>query len=99
MSTVDGKKSLGTVALVLSLLPLAALAPGFLGVELTDEVRFGWSMINAACVIAGLALSIICVRGSSSRNVAGMVAMIVSSLFLLLMLGIVGFGIVNTYVL
>ena len=98
MNSVNGKKRLGCIALVLSLVPLAALVPGFLGIELADEARFGWSIVNVVCVIVGLMLSIACVKSGSSRSIAGIVAMIVSSLFLILMLGIVAFGLAHTYV-
>lgn len=86
------KKKLQTmsiVALIISVIPFVTLIPAFLKIVLPDGLRTVWSGVNIACVIIGLCLSIICVKDSESRSLFNIISTIVSSLLLLLIIGII----------
>ena len=86
------KKKLQTVSMiasVISMAPFATLIPVFLKIVLPDGLRTAWSGVNIACVIIGLCLSIICVKNNESRSMLNIISTIISSLLLLLIVGIV----------
>lgn len=82
-------KPLSVAALVVSVLPLATLIPSLLKITLTDGVRSMWAGANVLFVVLGLVLSIICVRKKDSRSIINILSTAISSLWLLLMVGIV----------
>lgn len=82
-------KPLSVAALVVSVLPLATLIPSLLKITLTDGVRSMWAGANVLFVVLGLVLSIICVRNKDSRSIINILSTAISSLWLLLMVGIV----------
>lgn len=90
-------KKLSTVSLVISVLPLAALIPVFLKVTLSERVSTAWAGINIFCVVAGLILSIICVRSNESRSIINIASTIISVFWCLLMAGIVALGLFLTF--
>lgn len=55
-------QSVSIAALIVSILPLAALAPSFLHISLSDGVRTAWAGANIVFVLLGLILSVVCVR-------------------------------------
>ena len=63
--------------------------PVLFHVTLTDGVRSMWAGANIFAVIAGLILSIICVKSRESRSVINIISTIISSFWLLLMGGMV----------
>lgn len=81
-------KSLSITALMINVLPLAALPPGALKIPLSDGVRRAWSWANIVFVLAGLLLSILCVRTKESRSFVNIASMAVSVFWMLLMAGI-----------
>lgn len=81
-------KSLSITALMINVLPLAALLPGALKIPLSDGVRRVWSWANIVFVLAGLLLSVLCVRTKESRSFVNIVSMAVSVFWMLLMAGI-----------
>lgn len=82
-------KPLSVVALVVSVLPLATLIPSFLKITLLDGVRSMWAGANILFVVLGMVLSIICVRSKDSRSIVNILSTAISSIWLLLMIGIV----------
>lgn len=88
---MENKKlqKLSVAALVISVLPLATFVPILFNMTLTDGVRSVWAGVNILSVFVGLILSIICVKSRDSRNVVNIVSTIISSIWTLLMCGIV----------
>ena len=62
--------SISVAALVLSVLPLAALIPSLLHLSLPDGIRTVWAGVNIVFVLLGLILSAACVRNRESRSAA-----------------------------
>lgn len=90
-------KTLSKVSLVISVLPLATLIPVFLKLTLPEGVSTAWAGANIACVVAGLFLSIICVRSNESRSLVNIVSTIISVFWCLLIAGIVALGLFLTF--
>ena len=80
------KLSLAT--LIVSLLPLATLVPVFLKITLPDGVRMVWAICNIVLALAGLLLSVICVKSEESRSIVNIMSTLVSVVLVLMMLGI-----------
>ena len=53
-------QSVSIAALIVSILPLAALAPSFLHLSLSDRVRTAWAGANIVFVLLSLILSVVC---------------------------------------
>lgn len=92
------KKTLSKVSLVISVLPLATLIPVFLKLTLPEGVSTAWAGVNIACAMAGLILSIICVRSNESRSLVNIASTAISVFWCLLMAGIVALGLFLTFV-
>ena len=91
-------QSISIAALVMSILPLAALAPSFLHLSLSDGVRTAWAGANIVFVLLGLILSVVCVRNRESRSVINIVSTAISAFWLLLMVGIVALALFLSFV-
>ena len=91
-------KTLSKISLVISVLPLATLIPVFLKLTLPEGVSTAWAGVNIACVVAGLILSIICVRSNESRSLVNIASSAISVFWCLLMAGIVALGLFLTFV-
>ena len=90
-------KTLSKVSLVISVLPLATFIPVFLKLTLPEGVSTAWAGFNIACVIAGLVLSIICVRNNESRSLVNIASTVISVFWCLLMAGIVALALFLTF--
>lgn len=88
---IENKKfqKLSIAALVISIIPLATFIPVLLHITLTDAIRSVWAGINIFSVLAGLIVSIICIKNRESRSAINIVSTIISSFWLFLMVGIV----------
>lgn len=82
-------KNLSMAALVISILPLATLVPTFLKITLSDGVRSIWAGANIVFVLAGVILSIICVRNRESRSAVNIISTVISVLWILMIVGII----------
>ena len=82
-------QKLSLAALTVSLLPLATLVPVFLKVTLPDGVRTVWAICNIVFALAGLLLSVICVKSEESRSLVNIMSTIISVILVLMMLGII----------
>ena len=81
-------QKLSLAALIVSLLPLTALVPVFLKIALPDGVRTVWAICNIVLALAGLLLSVICVKSEESRSIVNIMSTLVSVVLVLMMLGI-----------
>ncbi len=90
-------QKLSLAALIVSLLPLATLVPVFLKVTLPDGVRSVWAIINIVSALVGLLLSAICVKSEESRSIVNIMSTIISTLLVLMILGIVALALVMNF--
>lgn len=82
-------QSISIAALIVSILPLAALAPSLLHISLSDGVRTAWAGANIVFVLLGLILSVVCVRNKESRSIINIASAVISVFWALLMVGII----------
>ena len=88
MEVTKKLQKLSLAALIVSLLPLATLVPVFLKITLPDGVRMIWAICNIVLALAGLLLSVICVKSEESRSIVNIMSTLVSVMLVLMMLGI-----------
>lgn len=81
-------KNLSMIALIVSVLPLVTFLPTILKITLSDEVRGIWSGANIIFILAGLCLSIVCVRNRESRSAINIISTIISAFWMMIMIGI-----------
>lgn len=86
-------KKLSVAAAVISILPLATFIPSLLNITLSDGVHSVWAGVNIACVLVGFVLSVVCVKNQESRNAVNIIAMAVSSLWMLIICGILALAV------
>lgn len=89
--------SIRIAALVLSVLPLAALLPSLLRLSLPDGVRTAWAIANAVFVLLGLLLSALCVRRREGRSAICIVSTAMSAFWALLMAAIAALALFRTF--
>ena len=97
MEAMKKLQKLSLAALIVSLLPLATLVPVFLKITLPDAVRTVWAVCNIVLVLAGLSLSVICVKSEESRSGVNILSTIISVVLALMMLGIVALALVLNF--
>ena len=90
-------KTLSSVALVVSVLPLATLIPVFLKITLSEGISTAWAGVNIVCAVMGLILSIVCVKSNESRSPVNIASTVISAFWCLLMIGIVVLALILTY--
>ncbi len=88
---------LSLAALVVSLLPLTTLVPVFLKITLPDGVRMVWAICNIVLALAGLLLSVVCVKSEESRSAVNIMSTVISVALVLMMLGIVALALVLNF--
>ena len=94
MEVTKKLQKLSLAALIISLLLLAALVPGFLKITLPDGVRMVWAICNIVLALVGLLLSVICVKSEESRSTVNIMSTVISVALVLMMLGIVALALV-----
>ena len=97
MEVTKKLQKLSLAALIVSLLPLATLVPVFLKIALPDGARTVWAVCNIVLVLAGLSLSVICVKSEESRSGVNILSTIISVVLALMMLGIVALALVLNF--
>ena len=97
MEVTKKLQKLSLAALIVSLLPLATLVPVFLKITLPDGVRMVWAICNIVLALAGLLLSVICVKSEESRSAVNILSTIISVVLALMMLGIVALALVLNF--
>ena len=97
MEVTKKLQKLSLAALVVSLLPLATLVPVFLKITLPDGVRMVWAICNIVLALAGLLLSVICVKSEESRSAVNILSTVISVALVLMMLGIVALALVLNF--
>lgn len=91
-------KKMSIAAVVISVLPLATFIPSLLNIALSDGVRSVWAGVNIASVLVGFVLSTICVKDHNSRSAVNIIGMIISSLWVLLICGILALAVFINYI-
>ncbi len=91
-------KTLSMVSLIISVLPLVTLIPVFLKISLPEGVSTAWSGVNIVCVVAGLILSIVCVKSDESRSPVNIASTIISVFWCLLVVGMVALALILTFI-
>jgi len=97
MEVTKKLQKLSLAALIVSLLPLATLVPVFLKITLPDGVRMVWAICNIVLALAGLLLSVICVKSEESRSAINIMSTLISVALALMMLGIAAFALVLNF--
>ena len=97
MEVTKKLQKLSLAALIVSLLPLATLVPVFLKITLPDGVRTVWAVCNIVLALAGLLLSVICVKSEKSRSAVNIMSTVISVALVLMMLGIVALALVLNF--
>ena len=97
MEVTKKLQKLSLAALIVSLLPLATLVPVFLHITLPDDVRTIWAVCNIVFALAGLLLSVICVKSKERRNIVNIMATIISVALVPMMPGIVALALVLNF--
>ena len=97
MEVTKKLQKLSLAALIVSLLPLATLVPVFLKITLPDGVRMVWAICNIILALAGLLLSVICVKSEESRSAVNIISTVISVALVLMMLGIVALALVLNF--
>ena len=97
MEVTKKLQKLSLAALIVSLLPLATLVPVFLKITLPDGVRIVWAICNIVLALAGLLLSVICVKSEESRSAVNIMSTVISVALVLMMLGIVALALVLNF--
>lgn len=97
MEVTKKLQKLSLAALIVSLLPLLTLVPVFLKITLPDGVRMVWAICNIVLALAGLLLSVICVKSEESRSAVNIMSTVISVALMLMMLGIVALALVLNF--
>ena len=97
MEATKKLQKLSLAALIVSLLPLATLVPVLLKITLPDDVRTVWAVCNIVLALAGLLLSVICVKSEESRSAINIMSTLISVALALMMLGIAAFALVLNF--
>ena len=97
MEVTKKLQKLSLAALIVSLLPLATLVPVFLKITLPDGVRMVWAVCNIVLALAGLLLSVICVKSEESRSAVNIMSSVISVALVLMMLGVVALALVLNF--
>ncbi len=77
-------KTVSKASLIVSILPLATLIPVFLNITLPEGVSTVWAGIDIVCALAGIILSIVCVRSNESRSLVNIASTVISAFWCLL---------------
>ena len=97
MEVTKKLQKLSLAALIVSLMPLATLVPVFLKITLPDGVRLVWAVCNIVLALAGLLLSVVCVKSEESRSAVNIMSTVISVALVLMMLGIVALALVLNF--
>ena len=97
MEVMKKLQKLSLAALIVSLLPLATLVPVLLKITLPDGVRMVWAICNIVLALAGLLLSVVCVKSEESRSAVNILSTGISVALVLMMLGIVALALVFNF--
>ena len=97
MEVTKKLQKLSLAALIVSLLPLATLVLVFLKITLPDAVRMVWAICNIVLALAGLLLSVICVKSEESWNAINILSTVISVALVLMILGIIALTLVVNF--
>ena len=91
------KIKLSVISLVISLLPFITLLFSLFTEKITGGLQTGLIVLNIISILSGFGLSISLVKKPKRRDVFSIVALCICTFFGLLMLGILTFGLIATF--
>ena len=91
------KIKLSVISLVISLLPFITLLVSLFTKEITGGLQTGLIVLNIISILSGFGLSISLVKNPKRRDVFSIIALCICTFFGLLMLGILTFGLIATF--
>lgn len=91
------KNKLSVITFIISLLPFITLLISLFTEEITDGLQTGLIVLNIISILSGFGLSISLVKNPKRRDVFSIVALCICTFFGLLMLGILTFGLIATF--
>ena len=91
------KIKLSVITFIISLLPFITLLISLFTEEITDGLQTGLIVLNIISILSGFGLSISLVKNPKRRDVFSIVALCICTFFGLLMLGILTFGLIATF--
>ena len=97
MEVTKKLQKLSLAALIVSLLPLATFVPVFLKITLPDGVRMVWAICNIVLALAGLLLSVICVKIEECPRAVNTMSTVCSGALVLMILGLLALRIFVAY--
>ena len=97
MEATKKLQKVSLAALIVSLLPLLTLVLVFLNITLPDGVRTVWAVCNIVLALAGLLLSVVCVKSEESRSAVNIMSAVISVALVLMMLGIVSLALLLNF--
>ena len=87
----------GFVAFLISLLPLLTLVISELDIKITSNIQMGLSIWNMITTMTAFILSVCTVKNCKKRDAFSILALCISGFFLLLIVGIIAFGLLATF--
>ncbi len=90
-------KNLSIGALIINLFPFVTFIDILLKLNLLQYVQSLWAITNLISVIISFILSVICVKNKDSRSIVNIFALIISSIWGLMILGIVELALIETF--
>ncbi|MBU3874990.1 hypothetical protein HGO97_004070 [Faecalicatena sp. AGMB00832] len=91
------KSTLSITAFVLSLFPFITLLSSILNIKIEGNLQTGFVVFNIISILSAIILSIIQVKDKRKRDVFSILALCISSVLGVLMIGISIFGILATF--
>lgn len=91
------KNKLSIVALIISLLPFITLLISLFTEEITGGLQTGLIALNVISILCGFGVSISLIKNPKRRDIFSIVALCICTFFALLMVGILAFGFIYTF--
>ncbi len=91
------KNKQGFIAFVISLLPLLTLIISGLDIKATTNMQMGLSIWNMITTLTAFILAVCTVKDRKKRDIFSILALCISGFLLLLVAGIIGFGILASF--
>ena len=91
------KNKLSVITFIISLLPFITLLISLFTEEITGGLQTGLIALNVISILSGFSLSISVVKNPKRRDVFSIVALCICAFWGLLIVGILTFGLISTF--
>ncbi|WP_195321088.1 hypothetical protein [[Clostridium] symbiosum] len=91
-------KGFSYIALICSVFPLISYLLAMFKVTLSSSMQTVLAGMNVLCVLLGLGFSIACVKSSETRNTINIISTIISLLWVLMIVGILGLALTLSFI-